>query len=325
MSLADVQGIITNAQKVANDATADARNYSSLAQTAAATITNPGSSGSVIWSKPTVFNAVTGAVDLGTLFNQEANNDFNALGPDYIAKFTGYLGTYFPSVGACLATNTDNWICNMILNGGNGLPDAIVNMIWQRAREEIAKDIAARRDNAYSEMSSRGFTSPPGALNYQLMQLDQEAISKNSSVARDTAVKNIEIQIENVRFAVGKAIEIRMEAAKLAIEYVRTYIKAYDSATERARAMVQARFWFFGAINAYYDAFSRIEALDVEVRKTNVEGFRFDNKLFVEAAYDSTKTKVEAALSAAQALGAMAAAAIGAQNSLAYIGNTSTS
>ena len=166
---------------------------------------------------------------------------------------------------------------------------------------------------------------PTGAVNYRLMQLDQEAINKAASVARETAIKNIEIQIENVRFAVGKAIELREAAMRLAVAYVQTYIKAYDSATDRAKAMVAARFQFWNSINGYYDAFSRIEALDVEVRKTNVANTFHDNELFVKAAYEGTKTKVDAAIAAAQAMGQAAAAALGAQNSLAYTGDTTTS
>ena len=325
MSLADVQTIISNAQTNAQSALTQAQTYAASAQSAAATITSPGSAGTVVWSKPTVFNAVTSAVDLGTIFNQEAANDFGALGPDYLSKFSSFLGSYFPNVGACLAANSENWICNIITNGGNGLPDSVVNTIWMRAREEISKDIAARRDEAYNDFAARGFTMPTGAVNYRLMQLDQEAINKAASVARETAIKNIEIQIENVRFAVGKAIELREAAMRLAVAYVQTYIKAYDSATDRAKAMVAARFQFWNSINGYYDAFSRIEALDVEVRKTNVANTFHDNELFVKAAYEGTKTKVDAAIAAAQAMGQAAAAALGAQNSLAYTGDTTTS
>lgn len=325
MSLADVQTIINNAASSANSSLTQAQVYASQAQSAAATITSPGSAGSIVWSKPTVFNAVTGAIDLGTVFNQEANNDFNALGPDYLGKFSTFLGSYFPNVNACLQANSDNWICNMIANGGNGLPDSVVNMIWQRSREQISKDVAARRDQAYTEFGARGFSVPTGALNYRLMQIDQEAINQVATVARETAIKNIEIQIENVRFAVKAAIELRETAMRLAVAYVQTYIKAYDSATARAEAMVNARAKFFASINGYYDAFSRIEALDVEVKKANVANTYRDNELFVKAAAESTDKKVNAAIAAAQAMGSAAAAALGAQNSLAYTGDTSNS
>jgi hypothetical protein len=325
MSLADVQSIITAAQNASSSALSQAQSYSQLAQTAASTITSPGSSGTVVWSKPTVFNAVTGNVDLGTLFDQEAANNFGALGPDYLGKFSSFLGSYFPNVSACLQANSDNWICNMITNGGNGLPDAVVNMIWQRAREQIAKDIGAKRDTAFNEFGARGFTVPTGALNYRLMQIDAEAINKAADVSRETAIKNIEIQIENVKFAVQKAIDLREAAMRLAIGYVQTYLKAYDSATERAKDMVLSRYQFWNAINGYYDAFSRIEALDVEVRKTNVANAYHDNELFVKAAAESTKNKTEAALAAAEAMGKAAAAALGAQNSLAYTGDVTNS
>ena len=324
MSLADVQGIISNAQSTATTVINDAKSYSALAQSAAATITSPGSAGSIVWTKPTVFNAVTGAIDLGTVFTQEAANNFADLGPGYLAKFASFLTSYFPNVGACLQSNSDNWICSMIVNGGNGLPDSVVNMIWQRAREEISKDIAARRDGAFNDIAARGFTMPTGALNYRLMQFDQEGINKSASTARETAIKNVEIQIENVRFAVKEAIAIRVESMRMAVAYVQTYIKAYDSATDRAKAMVTARLQYFNAINGYYDAFSRIEALDVEVKKSNQGTVLQDNELFVKAAYEGTKTRVDAALAGAQALGAMAAAAMGAQNSLAYTGHNTT-
>jgi len=320
MSLADVQTIIANAASSAEDALDDAQTYAQAAQSAAATIVYPGASGSIVWTKPTVVDQVTSATDVGTLVKTEAVNAFNDLGPDYLNKFSNFLTSYFPNVAACLATNTDSWICNMITNGGNGLPDSVVSMIWQKAREQISKEIASKRDEAYSEYAARGFTVPAGTINYRLLQLDQESIDRAASVSRETAIKNIEIQIDNVKFAISKAIEIREAAQRLAIAYVGTYIKAYDSATERARAMAAARLQFYSAINGYYDAFARIEALDVQVKNLNIEHAIQDNKLFVDAAWKGTEIRTKAALVAADALGKAAAAALGAQNSLAYTG-----
>ena len=325
MSLADVQSLIDAAKSAASDSLDDAKNYASLAQSAAATIVFPGTSGTIVWKKPTLPDPISGGTDLGFVFNTEAANAFAALAPDYLSKFTNYIDTYFPDVDGCIKANSDNWICDTIANGGTGIPAAIQNAIWQRAREAIAKDVAAQRDNAYTEYAGRGFSVPAGALTYRLMQIDQQAIDKSAEVARETAIKNIEIEIENIRFVVERAVQLRLGAVQAAINYALAYLKAYDSATERGKAVVAGRAQYWNTINAYYDAFARIEALDIEVKKGNIGAAQYDNDLFVKAASQSTRYKVEAALAAAQSLGSAAAAALGAQNTLANIGHITNS
>lgn len=325
MSLADVQDLINTAKSAASDALDDAKNFAAAAQSAAATITYPGSSGTIVWTKPNLPNPIVSGTDLGAVFNTEAGNAFAALGPDYLSKWGDFINTYFPDVDGCIQANSDNWICNTIANGGTGIPAAIQDAIWQKGREEIAKDVAAARDNAYTEFSSRGFSVPAGALNYKLMQIDQQAINKAAELARETAIKNIEIEIQNIRFAVERAVQLRLGAIQGAVAYAATYLKAYDSATERGKAVVLARTQYWNTLNAYYDAFARIEALDIQVKSGNVSNTYHDNALFVDAAAKGTQQKVHAALAAAQSLGSAAAAALGSQNTLANIGDITNS
>lgn len=320
MALADVQAIIAAAQAAATSALNDAKSYSALAQSAAATIVYPGSAGTITWTKPILSGAVLSATDLGSAFDTAAANNFANLGPDYISKFNAFIATYFPNVNGCLATNSDNWICNTIINGATGIPAAIENAIWQRAREAILKEGRAQRDEAYTDFASRGFSMPAGQLNYRLLQIDQKNIDKSAEIARETAIKAIEVQIETIKFAVQQAIAVRLGAAQAAASYVKGYIQTYDSATERAKAMASLRFQFWNAYNDYWRAFAAIEALDVQVRSSNVQNTYRDNDLFVKAANDGTTNRTHAALAAAQALGAAAAAALGGQNSLAYTG-----
>lgn len=321
MALADVQQIIDAAQSAASDALDEAKTYAQSAQSAASTVVSPGSSGTIVWVKPELVQPIQADSDLGNVFTVEAANAFTDLGPDWLDKFGDFLTTYFPDVNGCIRDNSDNWICDTIANGGTGIPAAIQDAIWQRAREAIARDIAGQRDGALTEFAARGFSLPSGALNYRLLQLDQTAIDKSAEVARETAIKNIEIEIENIKFAVQQAVQMRIGAAQAAIGYVGSYIKTYDSATDRAKAMTDARYKFWAASNSYYDAFARIEALDVQVKTKNVEHTLEDNKLFVQAAAAGTEIKVKAALAAAQSMGSAAAAALGAQNTLANVGD----
>jgi hypothetical protein len=325
MSLADVQSLINSAQGAASDALTQAEQFAAAAQSAAATITSPGSSGSIVWTKPALIAPITANNDLGAAFLAQAANEFNTLGPGFQTQFQTFIATYFPNVSACLQANADNWICNMIVNGGNGIPQSVSDQIWQRARENVLKEVAATRDMAYNEWAARGFSLPVGALQARLMQIDQQRIDKTAELARETAIKNIEIQIENIRFAVKAAIEVRIAAARAAIDYVRQYLQAYENATERAKAMVYARWQFYGVINDYYRAVAAIESLDVEVKKGNVLNTYHDNELFVKAAAEGTKIRTDAAIAAAQALGQAAAAALGAQNTLAATMDTTTS
>jgi hypothetical protein len=134
------------------------------------------------------------------------------------AGFTSYLNTYFP-LGDELA-HASAWVRNAIVNGGSGINPTVEAQLWQRDRDRILAENARAEEEVTAAWAARRYPMPPGAAVYAVLQLGRDASDKIAQSSRDAAIKSFETEIENVRFAIGKAIELREAAIRTALQYI---------------------------------------------------------------------------------------------------------
>jgi len=213
------------------------------------------------------------------------------------------------------------------LNGGTGIPDAVENALYERAKEKTAAEykrtVAAARDS-YAKM---GFKVPGGVVANALMMARQAAADNNARAAQDIAIKRSEQELNNMQFTLTKSVEVRMQMVGMVVPYMNALISINGMALDAGKAVVNAEVERFNAllrvvearINVYktqaqiyqikmdgamkgielYKA--EIEALRAltEVDKAKVEIYRAE--IDTLQAYASIyKTKVEAAVSRSQ-------------------------
>jgi hypothetical protein len=240
--------------------------------------------------------------------------------PDFASQFNAFIANYFPDIAGCIRDNSDDWICNMIVNGGNGIPPAVEAQIWDRARSREVELAMENTDLAVNEWAGRGFSLPTGALANRVQKVNQDAIDKAATVSRDIAIKNIEIQIENIRFAVTKAVELRLGAVRAATDYIKAWFLVPQTGIDYAKALTDARYRYYNAMQAYYGAVVAGAGLTVEVQKANQSKAVQENKTFADLVASLTASRASAATAVATSLARAAAAAVGATNSLANYG-----
>lgn len=226
------------------------------------------------------------------------------------AGLTTFYTSYFPLGNELVAARA--WVENAILNGGTGIPAAVEDQIWQRDRARLLRDSARATDEAVSRWASRGYPVPPGALVEQVSLIEQDARDKIAQASRDVAIKQAEIEIENVKFAITTAITMRTAAVQAAGDYIRTLALGPELGVKLATAQVEARTAMAQALTSFYQA--EVSALelpiriaiadanaDVDVRKANLG-----------ATVDIIKARVALVDAAAQSAGSAAAAAMNA-------------
>jgi hypothetical protein len=240
---------------------------------------------------------------------------------DLSTGWDNFITTFFPDIAGCIRDNSDNWICDIILNGGAGIPPAVEQQIWDRARSRELELANQNVDNATNEWAARGFALPPGALINRVQQAQQDYIDKAATVSRDTAIKNIEIQVENVRFAIGEAVKLRLGAVAAAVDYIKAYFLPVQTAQEYATRLTDAHYRYYNAMQSYYAAIIGAAQLTLEAQKTNVSARIEDNKAFVALTTSLTNSRVMAAAHACNALGTASAASMGSNNTLGNVGS----
>ncbi|NDZ11482.1 hypothetical protein C7T35_01450 [Variovorax sp. WS11] len=238
--------------------------------------------------------------------------------------YVDFLNTYFPDgpyYTAALA-----WLERAIVDGGTGINVGVEQQLWERARSRLGIEADRATNDALQGFANRGFPLPPGALVHQVKLIDQDRRDKLAEQSRDISIEAFRAELENTRFAVTHAIDLRMKAIAAAGDYIRTLVLGPQTAMQLATSMVGLRTDLARSLVALYSA--ETAALEPRVRLAIQDA---DIKLRgqeanLRAKSQAIEDRARAALSNAQMVASAAAASLNGINASAGIsGSDSTS
>lgn len=313
--------LINNAIANANTLQNKAIGYTDAAQNAAATVLT--SIGSVFTPDEVTVEIpsfINQTEDLGNAFKIEYDNKLALFKTDFTTQINTFLNTWFPDFNGQLKSVAENWIVKAINVGGTGIPATVENQIWDRARGREILEGRRQREVTIDAWGARGFAVPQDIQIQQVAMITQDLANKNSTINRDIAIKNIEIEIENVRFAVGKAVELRLGIISALSEFLRTFFTLPDLARSYAAEYIDAKRRLWEAAAAYYNALIGAARLALEYGGIRVDRDLKIAEITVQAITAFVQGRVTAAVGGADAVGKMASAQLGALNNLAHVG-----
>ena len=237
--------------------------------------------------------------------------------------FSGYMGEYFPNECGYLE-KAQRWICDTIENGGTGIPSHVEDQIWQRDRSRVLEETNRARDEVFASFAARGFPVPPGAALHAIRLSQTEASNRIAQQSRDVAIKQAEIEVENIRFAVDKAISLYGSAVAAASDYVKALSVGPTSAMQIVPSITDSQSRLIGAAGDYYRARIAVKELELKARLPNAE---FEQNARIKNGdwqMQMIRNKVDAAISAAQALSTQAAAALNGLHASTSLGASSS-
>jgi hypothetical protein len=312
-----VQSIIDNAIEVANDQSDAAASYAATAITAANSAATMGSPGFSFTPNPGdlgVYIPNVAQVNLEPTFQSL----YDQIKNDLVAQFATFFATYFPNECDYLGA-AEAWLCDVITNGTTGMPAAVENQIWERDRSRVLQDASRVEQELLEGWSAKGYAMPPGALVWAAYRVNADAQNKISQASRDVAIKQAEIKVETIKFAVGQAISLRVSAVQAASAYINALAKAADVGVQFSQQSANAQAELINAATNYYNARVRVEEIKYNVKEANakfdLEAQKTDVLAFMQRAGNASA----AASAAAEAAGAMAAAALNALHSQATL------
>lgn len=168
-----------------------------------------------------------------------------------------------------------------MLLGGTGLPAAVEQALFDRARGR-EDDIAAKAvQEAYDEFATKGWEEPNGILASRVMRVRQENQNKASSLSRDIYIQAQTVEIENIRFAVTQGIALEsllvnlhmavqeraFLVAKFALEAV---LRVFDAQVAKANLQVV----IYQAKAAVFRDRIQAELAKAELYKAQIDGQR---------------------------------------------------
>jgi hypothetical protein len=236
--------------------------------------------------------------------------------------FGGYITDYFPNECGYLE-KAQQWICDTLTSGGTGINADVEDQIWQRDRARVLNEVSRANQEVIANFAARGFPIPPGAAAHQMQMQQIEGQNKIGQQSRDIAIKQVEIEIENVRFAVDKAISLYSAAMSAASDYIRALSVGYNSSMQLVPSVTDSQSKLIGAASEYYRARIAVKELELKSKLPNAEyeqAARVRNGDWLMAMVNS---RVQAAVSEAQGLSTQAAAALNGLHASASISGSS--
>lgn len=309
--------IINNALGTANSAV----NSAGAAAQAAITASD-GYAG--VGGAPAVYSISATEPDVGvvadaTLTYDSQRDRLIAILSDKLAEF---FATYYP-LAADAFDEATNWLVNTITVGGTGIAPAVEDQIWQRGRDRIIADGARVESQTLTEFASRGLSLPSGAMAGRLQEVRFEQLLKTQELSRDVAIKQAEIEIENLKFAVDLAVKSRMQAMGVAADYIRALMSGADTAARVALLNADAKARMISATADLYRARLARDEIAMRVPLANAANGVQLNGIGVDGFYKGIGARVQAAAAAAESYGRVAAAALASLNSVAAVSSAS--
>ncbi len=301
-------GVINAAADIADTKMTATSTYANQAVTAAS-VTPPTLSSLTVPSVDTDIAPDTSAALRANLLTEMSADQAATLG-ELEDLYTSFLSTYFPWDQEFTAAQA--WVNKALTTGGTGLSAAIEAQIWERDRARLQAEATRAEEDAMALWAGRRFPLPPGAAAHQILQIRHKLTDALSQASRDVAIKQVEMELDNVKFALTTTLDRRKESIAQALEYVKTLTFAYTFPSEQVVQSAQSTASLQQAATAYYEAQVGLKDLVLKnaMNTYDVQARFVETKANVELQYVSQK--VNALVAAMQAVSMQASAALNA-------------
>lgn len=180
-------------------------------------------------------------------------------------KFTTFRATHFPNEGTTYAA-AEAWLAAAIANPNGGLPTAVAAQLLEDERSRVLTDAARATDAVLATFAARRFPLPPGAAASAALQIQQKGQAEIAAAGR----KLTALSIEQMKFAIEKAMGMRQMAMSAAVEYIKAIASGPDMASRLVGVGYDAQSKLISSAASFYNARTEAKKAMSDVDKTNV-------------------------------------------------------
>jgi len=311
-----VESIINQALATAAEKTTQAAEYSDAAITASMGSSSAGFQ-AVSFRPDNVEPPVNIPMNAAGVDGALYGSTYDQIISDLSDKFAGFFADYFPNECDYLAKARDQ-LCD-ILSGSSGIPAHVEDQIWQRDRSRVLTEVGRAQQEIIAGSAARGFPLPTGAALYAAQSAQIEAQNKVAQQSRDVAIKHVDILIDNIKFAIGAALDYRIKAIQAAGDYIKVLALGPEIAMKLATSAAGAQAQLISAASQYYRNRIALEELKLDVLKFNAATSAELSMNNVREFSNRLKARTDTLAAAARAAGDQAAAALNAVHASAGI------
>ena len=219
---------------------------------------------------------------------------------DWLSKFddiptlalvapTPYSYSVGPEYASALLTSLKATLTTR-LAGGTGLSPAVEQAIWDRARSRETQTALANEADVQRTSEALGFALPPGVIAAQVRATQQDYYDKLSSLSRDVAIKQAELEQENLKQTIDEGIRLEGQLIDYSYKLEQLTFEAAKTQAENAIQIHNARVEQYKALLSVYGIYSDAYKTIISAELAKVDVF----KALIDA--EKAKTDVNRAL-----------------------------
>lgn len=180
-------------------------------------------------------------------------------------KFTTFRATYFPDESTTYGA-AEAWLAAAIANPNGGLPVAVAAQLLEDDRSRALADAARATDAVLATFAARRFPLPTGAAAAAVLQIQQKGQGEIAAAGR----KLTALSVEQMKFAIEKAMGLRQTAMSSAVEYIKAIASGPEMASRLVGVGYDAQSKLISSAASFYNARTEAKKAMSEVDKTNV-------------------------------------------------------
>ena len=166
-----------------------------------------------------------------------------------------------------------------MMAGGTGLPPAVEDALFSRARERDSAETTRAVQEATDTWAARGFSMPPGMLAKQVDVIREQGRLRAAELNRDIMTQAAQWEIENLRFAVQQGMALEQLTQNLFENLAKRLFEAARFQAEAEISVFNAQVGLFNAQNAAFQTLAGVYRTKLDgalakltAYKTAVEG-----------------------------------------------------
>lgn len=199
--------------------------------------------------------------------------DTSAITPLQLDAPTPYSYTPGPQYASDLLEALKAVLSNRA-NSATGLSAAVEQALWDRARAREIQVVAANEAEVTRTNENLGFALPTGALAAQLRKAQQDGIDKISTLSRDIAIKQAELEQDNLKIVVEQGIQLEGRLIDYSYNMERLAFETAKTVAENAVAVHNAGVEKYRALLAYYAEFRATYQALIEAERLKLDEYR---------------------------------------------------
>lgn len=127
---------------------------------------------------------------------------------------------------------------NFFINGYI-IQQSVRNQIIDRAREEEIRNTKIAKEKALNDFQSLGWSKPNSFLYNQIDNIEYSIRIADSKLNRDIAIKDEEMYLDFLKFAIQESLNLLPECIKTATSFANQWSQIYNLGAENARVFLQ--------------------------------------------------------------------------------------